>query len=103
MSKKEILPGFLCGIVLLMLPSMILAAQTGTPFGGDIINSHADNLSQILYGPIAKIAALFGGITGVIIGYLQQSVAKVLTFGGIMLVSAALPTFINGFYSMLLP
>jgi hypothetical protein len=103
MRNRLIFTAFLCGIALCFMPTLVFAVQKGSPFGGDAINAHADSLSQMLFGPIAKIAALFGGVTGVIYGYLQQSVAKMLTFGGIMLVSVALPTFINGFYSMLLP
>lgn len=90
-------------VALCAIPEVLSAVQSGTSFGGDAINSHADSLSKVLFGPIAKIAAIFGGVTGVIYGYLQQSVAKMLTFGGIMLVSVALPTFINGFYTLLLP
>ena len=62
-----------------------------------------DSLSQVLFGPIAKIAAIFGGAIGMIFGLLQHSVTKFLTFGGIMLVSVALPDFIKSFYSILLP
>jgi hypothetical protein len=86
-----------------LIPAMSFAVEAGMPFGGDVINAHATEIARLLFGPIAKIAAIFGGIAGIIFGYLQQSVMKVLTFGGLMLVSVALPTIINGFYTMLLP
>lgn len=103
MGKNLIYTALLCGLALCLEPALAFAVETTTPFGGAALNTHAESLSKVLFGPIAKIAAIFGGVTGVIYGYLQQSVAKMLTFGGIMLASAALPTFINGFYTMLLP
>lgn len=103
MSRHLIYTAMIFGIALILVPEVLSAVQAGTPFGGDALNTHANDLSKMLFGPVAKIASIFGGIAGIIYGYLQQSFVKMLTFGGIMLVSAALPTFINVFHSMLLP
>ena len=100
MEKRLVYLGL---ISMCLLPAVAFAVQTGMPFGGDAINAHAESISKLLFGPVAKIAAIFGGVAGIIFGYLQQSVMKMLSFGGIMLLSVALPSFINGFYSMLLP
>ncbi|MFI5343137.1 MAG: hypothetical protein ACHQUC_02840 [Chlamydiales bacterium] len=90
-------------IAISIAPEYVFSGEVGRSFGGDVINTHADSLSQFLFGPVARIAATFGGAVGIIRGYLQQSVGQMLTFGGIILTSAVLPTFINSFYSMLLP
>lgn len=103
MSKRQFYATLFFVVALSLVPEAISAVEKGTPFGGDVLNSHADSLSTMLFGPVAKVAAIFGGITGIIYGYLQQSFVKMLTFGGIMLVSAALPNFIKVFHSMLLP
>jgi hypothetical protein len=103
MKKNLLYKTMLCGIAFTLIPEAIFGVDTGTAFGGNIINDHANSLSNVLFGPVAKMGAIFGGITGVILGYLQQSAAKMLTFGGIMLASVALPAVIKGVYTMLLP
>lgn len=102
--KRELIGATVLGIIALTIfPECVFSGEVGRNFGGDVINSHADSLSQFLFGPVSRIAATFGGAVGIIRGYLQQSVGQMLTFGGIILTSAILPTFINSFYSMLLP
>lgn len=103
MRKAQAVATLFFGLSLCLLPALVLGMDTKMPFGGSQLNEHAENLSTILFGPIARIAAIFGGVTGIIYGLIQHSITKIATFGGILLVSVALPKFINGFYTMLLP
>jgi hypothetical protein len=103
MTKRSILTILVCGIAMSIIPTLVFAVGTDLHAGGAAINKHADDLSKILFGPVAKTAAFFGGVIGVIYGLCHHSWAQMLTFGGIALVSVGLPTFINGLYTLLLP
>lgn len=103
MKKHLIYTAMLLAIAFMLIPEEIYAVNTKVKFGGDALYEHADSLSDYVFGPVGRIAAIFGGASGVAYGLIQHSPAKILTFAAIMLGSAILPTFINGFYSMLLP
>lgn len=92
-----------CGVALSIIPTILFAVDTDIGAGGAAINTHADAISKVLFGPVAKTAAFFGGVIGVIYGLCQHSWTQMLTFGGIALVSIGLPTFIKGIYTLLLP
>lgn len=104
MKKNFIFTAIACCALLCMFPEVVEAVEQNAniPFGGAALNTHADNISKILFGPVAKIAAVFGGAAGLLTGFIQQSVTKILTFGGLLLASVGLPTFINSFYTMLI-
>lgn len=102
MKKNLVITSLALCALFCMFPDSVEAIQANAPNGGNVINTQADNISAILFGPVAKIAALFGGAIGLLTGFIQQSVTKILTFGGILLVSAGIPTFINSFYTILI-
>lgn len=90
-------------IALIIMPECAFAGQVGKGLGGDVINAHADSLSEFLFGPVSRVAAVFGGAIGMIRGYLQASGMQMFTFGGLLISGMVLPQFINSIYSLILP
>lgn len=102
MKKRLICNAIVCCALFCLFPDIVEAVSKDVPYGGADINAHADKISSLLFGPIAKVAAVFGGGIGILVGLVQQSVTKIMTFGGLALATAALPTFINNVFTILL-
>ena len=102
MKKNLVITSLALCALFCMFPGSVEAIQDNAPHGIGVINKEAANISALLFGPVSKVAALFGGAIGLLTGFIQQSVTKILTFGGILLASACIPTFIDSFYTILI-
>lgn len=103
MRKDLIYTAVVCCALLCLFPGIVEAVSADAPYGAAGIDAHANRISAFLFGPIAKVAAVFGGGVGILVGLVQQSVTKIMTFGGLALATSALPTFINSIFTLLLP
>lgn len=103
--KKLVLAVSLIGFSILLMTSSDLAAveTNNTQFAANEINSHADNLSKFIFGPVAKVAGVLGGGYGLISSVVSSSFRPLITFGGIGLAVALIPKFISSVFTLLLP
>lgn len=107
MNQRFLCCTLICGLVLTLMPDVVFAIK-GNDFGaladaGKAFESHATSLKALLFGPILRIGALFGGAVGIITSLLQGSFSKLCIYGGISLASVVLPSVIDTCFSVLLP
>lgn len=88
---------FALGVTLLavcLLPSETFADD----FGGDVITSKADDIKNFLFGPILKVAGIFGGAFGLYRAVATSSLGPLTTYGGIGLGANLIKEFIDKVY-----
>lgn len=86
------------------MPESLLAVNnTDNAFGGQEINTFGTSVSSFLFGPLARLAAIFGSGFGVIQALLTSNYQRLVIFLGIGASVVILPTFINSVFTILLP
>ncbi len=93
-------------LMLCVLGSSALFAQTAADFGGVEIVAQTSKVQNFLFGPTMRIVGVIGGAYGLIQAILSSSLKPLMVFGGIGLAVNIIPKFIDGIYGvsgMMLP
>lgn len=100
--KKTLITGVIYGVALLVIPEVVMGT-TSTDFGAADISSHADKISDFIFGPLGKTAAALGAGYGFCTSLVSGSAKPLITFGAIGLIGVAIPTFVKAINTVLLP
>ena len=103
--KKLLFFVTISGISLLIIsPESLMAVETSSnSFGAEAISSHADKISDFIFGPLGKTAAILGGGYSFLTSITSGSPKPLIAFGAVGLMGAAIPTFVSKIYTLLLP
>jgi hypothetical protein len=105
MKKSLIRALAIVGAIIVLMPCELIAT-TAADFGGAEIVKDAATVKTFLFGPIMRIAGIFGGAYGLLQAILSSSLKPLLVFGGIGLAVNIIPKFVDGVYGvsgMMLP
>lgn len=101
--KKLLLIGIIFALLLIISPDLMAVETNSKAFGADEISLHGDRISDFLFGPAGKIAAILGGGYSLLTSITSGSPKPLIAFGAIGLMGAAIPTFVGKIYTLLLP
>ena len=82
-------------LAICVLPNMGFAADN---FGGADITTKANEIKDFLFGPVLKVAGIFGGAFGLYRAVATSSIGPLTTYGGIGLGANLIKVFIDKVY-----